>query len=187
MSSLLQPFHPGSIFVATRKGRQFFSMWQVVLPPGTQLTISVAPAADLTWVLVMNSISPARDVITGNIVASPLIYSDIEHSMITHTRIYDFESYYANTWPADLHISVGDPVVHTIVNGSAFTVAIDATWGIMEIPNRAYKEYMELWNGLENILKFMGKFSADDIDLFAKTVKDSIPAVKQKEKKYLEE
>lgn len=181
MSSLLNPLHPGTIFLATRKGRQFFTMGMVIMPPGSQLVLITVPTEDLVWIIALDASSPARDVATGNPIVSPFFYMDIEHSQITHTRLYAFESYYNYPWACDLHVSTGDPLVHTITNNTALTVSIDFNMAIMEIPKRAYEEYMRLWHGLENLLNFMGGFNSKQVDTLVKHIKELVPKMMEEE------
>ena len=178
MSSLLNPLHPGTIFLQKKLGVQAVSTTQFTMPPNSTFTYLIVPGSGIIWLNVIGSVSPPRDAATGNPVISPLIYVYNRHSMIVSALInFGLESEFRSPWAGEIDIKVNDPMVSTLVNGTALTIIVDFTFAIIEIAEENYDKYMRLWNGLYNLEMLLGGLKDTDIEGLVWVLKTLRPVV----------
>ncbi len=178
MSSLLNPLHPGTLFIQKKLGTQFLASFQIVMPPGSTLNFQIAPPSGRIWIAAIQSLSPPRDAATNTLVISPLIYYYSRHSMVTTGIIYfGLESSSRAAWAIEVDIKPSDPVATTVVNGSGLTVFMDATYAIMEITEDKYDLYNRLWDGLYNFELLLGGLQGVDVEGLVWLLKTLRPVV----------
>lgn len=178
MSSLLNPLHPGTIFIQKRLGQQTLLSYQLILPPATTITFQIAPPSGRIWIAAIQSMGTPRDVTTNNPVISPLIYIYGRHSMlVSYYPPIALESFYRTPWGVELDIRVNDPAVSTITNNTALTVIFDITTAAIEITEDKYDRYMRLWEGLYNFEMLLGGLKDTDVESIVWLLKTLRPVV----------
>lgn len=170
--SLLNPLHPGTLFIQKQRGKQFLYIIPIIMPPFSSVTFQVGPQAGLIWISAVGCVGTPRDVTTGNPVYSALIYLRVEQPMVRTYNFYGLESALLNQWGMESDISSVELFTATIVNGTALTVTWDWSIAIMEVPERLYDEYLRLWNGLYNFLYLLGGFTPKQIDALIDAFKE---------------
>lgn len=161
MSGLLNPLHPITIFIAKRLGKQVLDSVILTMPPNSSISFAFAPPIGSIWVHAVGVWGTPRDVATGNPVVNPGIYAVTEHEMIRTSVNYAIDSSFLQQWAGEVDETPNQPMVLTVVNGSALTIQWDITAAVIEIPERHHKTYDTLWNGLFNLLYILGQFDVE--------------------------
>lgn len=164
MSTALNALHPVLLFIQKRLGTQFVMSLQITMPPNSNVTMAVAPPAGYIWVLIGSASSPVRDVATNNPIITPLVYVYFRHSMIRGMNFAAaFESLFNFPYPMEVDIRANDPLVGTVVNGTALTITFNVTLAMMETIVDRYEQYLALWEGVYNLERILGGLSDTDV------------------------
>jgi len=164
MSSLLNPLHPGTLFIQKRLGQQFVTTAQIVMPPASTLVYTVSPPLGRIWILAVRAQGIPRDFVTNNPVIAAGLYTYARHSMVVSSvQSLGLESNFMFPWGIEIDLRVNDPLAVTVVNSTALTIIFDATLAIMEITEDKYDQYTRLWNGLYNFEALLGNLSDGDV------------------------
>lgn len=173
--SLQNPLHPGTILTALKLIAERLISVQIVLPPNSQVVFSIAPQADTIWILGINSIGVFRDFLTGNPINTSLVSIKTEHPMVRSILASALDSTVKSPWGTTIDISTGWPMINTVTNNTGLFISLDFTQGIYECSQRIYNEtYLKMWNGLRNMMEFMGEYTGEEIVLLAKALKDLV-------------
>jgi len=157
--------------LASRVRIQYILSGAVLLPANSSISMQFAPPAGTSWVLGMLMTTSPIDVATGNIVYSTAIYTDIQHSMQRLSRLYGVPASFDRLYPTLHEITVSDPIIEEITNGSAVTVLVSFIGVIMAIPEVSLEKYNKLWNGFYNFNLILGSLSDDDVENVVKMIK----------------
>lgn len=186
--SLQNPLHPGVILTALKISKQRLMSVQIVMPPNSQVTFAIAPPVGMIWVVGVHSIGVLRDFITGNPMNTALFTIEAEHPSIGRISTQGVDSAVKAPWGTVLDLSSSSPLVVTFTNSTALFIALDFAQGIFDMPQRLYDEvYLKMWNGLENILLFMGQYNSEEIGMLSNMLKGSLSTDKKNSKKFLKE
>lgn len=178
MSSLLNPLHPGTLFIQKKLGQQFVASSQIIMPPISTLTYQIAPPSGKVWILAIRTQGTPRDFFTNNPVVSPLLSAYARHSMIVSSnQALGLESNFLFPWGIEIDLKTTDPLVVTVTNASTLTIIFDAMLAIMEITEDKYDQYMRLWNGLYNFEMVLGDLKDNDIENLVSLLKTLRPVI----------
>lgn len=176
--SVANPLHPGYLFIQKRLGTQFTATGQVIMPPGASLAWQIAPPTGKIWIVGIWIFGNPRDAATNTILITPNFYTYARHSMIRGFNVGQaMESVSKSTFPVEIDLQVGDPLVLTTVNNTALTIYQDITFALIEIAEENYKKFQRLWEGLYNFELLLGGLKDTDVDSLVFLLKSLQPVV----------